>query len=167
VYRNLEEFLAEWQQISSVTQQMMDALTDASLDQPVADGHRTLGRVAWHVAQTIPELLGQTGLDPDGPAEDAPVPASAKDVAEAYRRASTSLAEQVKATWTDASLDVEDDVYGGKWKRGFSLLALVHHEIHHRGQMTILMRQAGLRVPGSFGPAKEDWASMNMEPPAV
>jgi uncharacterized damage-inducible protein DinB len=30
--------------------------------------------------------------------------------------------------------------------------------------MTVLMRQAGLRVPGIYGPAKEDWASMNMPP---
>ena len=34
------------------------------------------------------------------------------------------------------------------------------HWSHHRGQMTVLMRQAGLRVPGVYGPAKEDWAAM-------
>jgi len=33
--------------------------------------------------------------------------------------------------------------------------------------MTVLMRQAGLRVPGVYGPAHEDWAGMGMEPPEV
>jgi uncharacterized damage-inducible protein DinB len=33
--------------------------------------------------------------------------------------------------------------------------------------MTVLMRQAGLRVPAMYGPAKEDWAEWDMQPPAV
>jgi uncharacterized damage-inducible protein DinB len=33
--------------------------------------------------------------------------------------------------------------------------------------MTVLMRQAGLRVPGMYGPAQEDWAQWNMRPPIV
>ena len=35
-------------------------------------------------------------------------------------------------------------------------------EAHHRGQMTVLMRQAGLTVPGIYGPAQEEWAAMGM-----
>jgi uncharacterized damage-inducible protein DinB len=38
------------------------------------------------------------------------------------------------------------------------------HQCHHRGQMTVLMRQAGQKVPGIYGPAKEEWSSMGMEP---
>jgi uncharacterized damage-inducible protein DinB len=38
------------------------------------------------------------------------------------------------------------------------------HEIHHRAQMTVLMRQAGLKVPGLYGPAKEEWSQYNMPP---
>ena len=41
------------------------------------------------------------------------------------------------------------------------------HQTHHRGQMTVLMRQAGLTVPGVYGPAREEWAAMGMEPPTV
>ena len=51
-------------------------------------------------------------------------------------------------------------MYGEKWPRGMSLSALMAHETHHRGQMTVLMRQAGLPVPGVYGPAKEEWAAM-------
>lgn len=167
MYRRLDDFLEQWRQLTESTQKMLDALTDASLDQPVADGHRTLGRIAWHLAQTIPEMLGKTGLSPEGPAEDAPVPGSAREIAEAYRTASASLVQQVRERWTDETLEVEDDLYGSKWKRGFTVTALVEHEIHHDGQLSVLMRQAGLRVPGVYGPAKEDWAKMGMEPPAV
>jgi uncharacterized damage-inducible protein DinB len=38
------------------------------------------------------------------------------------------------------------------------------HEIHHRGQMTVLMRQAGLKVPGVYGPSREEWTAYGMPP---
>ena len=77
------------------------------------------------------------------------------------------LLERIKQSWTDETLDKEDDLYGEKWTRKVTLKVQVHHQIHHRGQMTVLMRQAGLKVPGLFGPAKEDWTEYGMQPPEV
>ena len=167
MYRRLDDFLEQWRQLTEGTQKILDALTDESLAQPVADDHRTLGRIAWHLAQTIPEMLGKTGLQAEGPAEDAAVPRSASEIAAAYRAASASLTEQLKQHWTDETLEIEDNLYGSPWKRGFTLTALVEHEIHHDGQMSVLMRQAGLKPPGIYGPAHEDWSKMGMEPPTV
>ena len=48
-----------------------------------------------------------------------------------------------------------------------SLQVLVVHQAHHRGQMTVLMRQAGLTVPGVYGPAREEWTTYGMQPPIV
>ncbi|MEW5994556.1 MAG: DinB family protein, partial [Candidatus Zixiibacteriota bacterium] len=62
---------------------------------------------------------------------------------------------------------VQDEMYGEKWERRFTLLALIQHQIHHRGQMTVLMRQAGLKVPSIYGPVLEDWAQYGQPPPAV
>lgn len=47
------------------------------------------------------------------------------------------------------------------------LFFMIQHQIHHRGQMTILMRQAGLTVPGIYGPAKEEWAVIGREAPKM
>jgi uncharacterized damage-inducible protein DinB len=58
-------------------------------------------------------------------------------------------------------------MYGEKWKRSATLLALIRHEIHHRGEMIALMRLAGLAVPGIYGPTREEWAQWGMEPPKV
>ena len=58
-------------------------------------------------------------------------------------------------------------MYGERWTRAFGLKVCVDHQIHHRGQLTVLMRQAGLRVPSLYGPAKEDWSQMGMKPPTV
>ena len=33
--------------------------------------------------------------------------------------------------------------------------------------MTVLMREAGLDVPGIYGPARQEWAAFGMQPPSV
>jgi uncharacterized damage-inducible protein DinB len=30
------------------------------------------------------------------------------------------------------------------------------HQTHHRAQMMVLMKQAGLKVPGVYGPSEDD-----------
>ena len=42
---------------------------------------------------------------------------------------------------------------------GLVVFYLIAHQGHHRGQMTVLMRQAGLVVPGIYGPSREEWAA--------
>jgi len=166
MFRRVADFEKSWAHDAEATLKVFRALTDASLAQAVAPGGRTLGRLAWHITCTLGEMPGHVGLEVASPAEDSDPPASAAAIVAAYEKASTSLLERVKA-WTDATLDVEDDMYGQRWTRGFTLHALLLHQVHHRGQMTVLMRQAGLKPPGIYGPAREDWATMGMEPPKV
>jgi uncharacterized damage-inducible protein DinB len=166
MFRRLADFEKTWSQESEATLKVLRALTDASLLQAVAPSDRTLGRIAWHLAQTIGEMLARTGLTIAGPAEHAPVPAAAAEIVAAYETAARSLQEQL-VKWDDAALLVEDDMYGERWPRGFTLFALVAHQSHHRGQMTVLLRQAGLAVPGVYGPAREEWAAFGMPVPPV
>lgn len=164
-YESMKAFLADWKHEAESTEKVLAALTDASLAQRVGPDDRTLGRIAWHVAATIPEMMSLTGLPlthlPERP------PAKAAEILAAYRGASTAFVAAVSSKWKDADLAVLDEMYGEKWPRGMTLAGLVHHQIHHRGQMTVLMRQAGLRVPGVYGPAREDWPSMGMAAPEV
>ena len=162
MYRKLQDFVKSWSFESEATHKILSACTDASLGQPVGADDRTLGRVAWHLTTSIPEMMDRTGLRVAGVTADAPYAGSAKGIAEAYRTAADSLAQQIQASWTDADLETEDDMYGEKWKRGTTLGVLIAHQTHHRGQMTVLMRQAGLVVPGVYGPAREEWAAYGM-----
>jgi len=167
MYSKLIHFQKAWEYESAQTSKMLRALTDASLMQAVTAQDRTLGRIAWHLTTTIPEMMGRTGLKLAGPRHDAPLPHTAQAIAEGYEQVAKSLAEEIARSWNDESLQVLDDMYGDKWKRGYTLSALVTHQTHHRGQMTVLMRQAGLKVPGVYGPAREEWAGMGMSPPQI
>jgi uncharacterized damage-inducible protein DinB len=163
----IEHFKNSWGYESASTLKLMNELTDKSLSQQVGDGYRTLGRLAWHIVLTIPEMANRTGLHVEGPSHDTPTPASADVIKKGYEQASKSLMQQVTSSWKDDTLQIEDDMYGEKWKRGASLSALINHEVHHRGQMSVLMRQANLKVPGVYGPAKEEWTQYGMKEPEV
>lgn len=164
---SIEQFLISWKYESGSTRKVFAELTDESLNRELVGKQRTLGRLAWHITQTIPEMLGKTGLKPDGPAENEPVPATADEIRKAYDAAASSVLEQVSKNWNDDSLQIEDEMYGEKWKRGNTLSALLNHQIHHRGQMTIMMRLAGLKVPGVYGPSREEWAQFGMKEPEI
>jgi uncharacterized damage-inducible protein DinB len=164
VYRKIADFQADWVRESAGTLKILRALTDASLGQAVTPGGRTLGRIAWHVALTLGEMGGRAGLPVEGPPEDAPQPATAAEIAAAYEKAARSLAAAVGQRWTDAALGDKLEMYGQTWTKAETLAGLVRHEIHHRAQLTVLMRQAGLAVPGVYGPAREEWSAYGMPP---
>src|SRR5512146_199404 len=120
MYRSIEDFLRDWEYEAAGTGKMIGAMTDKTLGQPVAAGHRTLGRLAWHLAQSIPEMMNRTGLSVAGIDPDAPVPVTVTAIKQAYDDASASLARELKSKWSDATLELEDDMYGEKWKRGMT-----------------------------------------------
>ncbi len=167
MYTSLADFEKTWAHESESTLACLKLLTDPSLAQSVTADDRTLGRIAWHLVGSIKEMMERTGLKVAGPAEDAPVPSAAHVIATTYKQVCQSFQDSLKTQWNDETLRQTDSLYGETWKRGFTLDVLVRHQAHHRGQMTVLMRQAGLKVPGVCGPAREDWASYGQSPPAV
>ncbi len=160
MFRKIEDFTKAWEYETEATVNMFNALTDASLDQKVAPDGRTLGYLAWHLAHTPREMFGLTGLEVDGPEPNESAPATVAEISEAFGKAASSVAEVIPANWNDETLLETDAMYGETWARGITLFYLIAHHAHHRGQMTVLMRQAGLPVPGVYGPAKEEWAAM-------
>jgi len=159
MYHTIEEFHAEWKQESESTQKLLDLLTDESLSTKVKEGERSLGFLAWHIVISIHEMLSRVGLEFEAPQHDAPVPPTAKEIADGYRQATQGFAEAASTQWTDANLADEHDMYGEMWANATTLDMIVKHQIHHRGQLTVLMRLAGLPLVGMYGPSREDWTS--------
>jgi len=164
MHTTIDEFLADWKTESGNTAKMIRQLTDEAIKTTVYPSGRSLGRIAWHITITLGEMMEKTGLRVAAPAEDSAVPATASEISNAYEKAARSLHAQIAESWDDAKLDEEVNMYGQSWKNAFTLRALIRHEIHHRAQMTVLLRQAGLLVPGMYGPAQEEWKQFGMDP---
>jgi len=163
MYSSINEFLADWSNESTFTQKILDNLTDESLNQKVYEEGRNIGFLAWHIVNSIGKMANRTGLAvKEFDADKAPE--NAKEIADAYKEAANSLKEEVRAKWNDKTLYEEVDMYGEMWKNSVTLQVLVRHQIHHRAQITVLMRQAGVKVPGIYGPSKEEWAAMGIPP---
>ena len=166
MYYNLQDFINDWTYESESTIKVLGNLTDEVLTVKFNDEIRTAGRLAWHIVGAIAELGHRMGLNFEEIDQDAPFPATAKEIVDEYKCASDGLIKEINEKWNDNTLSIEDDVIGNgeMWSRGKTLAALVTHQIHHRGQLTVVMRLAGLKVPGIYGPAKEEWVNYGMPP---
>ncbi|MGE8203677.1 DinB family protein [Heyndrickxia sp. NPDC080065] len=167
MFVTLEGFSQLWKHETVETQKVLDQLTDASLHQEIAPGHWTLGRIAWHIVTAVKVIGSQTGLSFDSPEKDFPVPDSAKYIADSYRKTSEAFLHAVETQWSNQKLQEVHNIFGQNMTNGILLTFVIQHQIHHRGQMTVLMRQAGLTVPGVYGPSKEEWAKIGMEAPKM
>jgi len=155
MYRSVSDFLKDWSNSVQGTLKVLNSLADDKLDQAIVEGHSTLGWLGWHLATCPAFFLGQVGLKvvPSGDAKQ--IPNKASEIVNAY----STIAEEVKLVvehnLTDEKMVEGIETFAGTMPRGAMLRTLIDHQTHHRGQMTVLLRQAGLHVPGVIGPTKE------------
>jgi uncharacterized damage-inducible protein DinB len=162
MFRKIEDFQKAWAYETESTIKLFGHLTDESLAQKVADDGRSIGFLAWHLVTTMEEMPGHVGLKIDAPPPQTDAPQTVAEIVSAFEKGAQSVADEVEKNWTDETLLQEDNLYGETWARGLTLMFLLVHQTHHRGQITVLMRQAGLPVAGIYGPAREEWQMMGM-----
>jgi uncharacterized damage-inducible protein DinB len=162
MFRKIEDFQKAWAYEAESTVKLFNHLTDESLNQKITENGRSLGFLAWHLVLTFGEMLERVGLQIDVPDYETAPPQTAAEIVSAFEKGAKSVAEEVAKNWTGETLLQEDNLYGETWTRGETLGFLLVHQTHHRGQITVLMRQAGLPVTGVYGPAKEEWQALGM-----
>ena len=167
MYTAISQFINEWNQEAASTQKVLDALTDESLQQKVSADDRTLGAIAWHIVSSTPGMLIEFGVTVESVQNENSVPTSAREIAETFRNVSANTSKAISEQWTDQTLAEMKNVFGMELQKAATLNMLIKHIVHHRGQMTVLMRQAGLQVPGIYGPSREEWSLMGMEAPSI
>lgn len=163
----LKHFLKSWEYEAGATHRLINNLTDESLKQEITSQSWNLGRIAWHTVASINIIAANTNLVFQAPSKDWPVPTSAKFIAESYMQTNEAFVQAITTQWKDQTLEELIPFLGKEIPNGSLLMFLIQHQSHHRGQMTVLMRQAGLTVPGIYGPSKEEWVDFGMEPPKI
>jgi uncharacterized damage-inducible protein DinB len=163
-YLKVSDFVNDFDYETEATLKLLKNLTDESLKQKVTEKGRSLGRLAWHITGAFGEMGSTAGLSSLHNIDDKVVPSEAKVIVDEYAKATESFKNIVSKEWTDDALKDEINMYGQTWTKGQTLSVLLVHQMHHRGQMTVLMRQAGLIVKGVYGPAFEEWSTMGMPP---
>jgi len=167
MYVTIADFIREWNWEAMLTQKVLEGLTDESLNQKVYPEGRTLGRIVWHLTTNIPDYLAHFGLKIDLVKNAENVPTSSKEIVETFKQVSSSAAKAIEEQWTDETLKEVQIAFGREETNAQILMGLIKHIIHHRGQATILIRQAGLKPFGVYGPPKEDWIHIGVENPPL
>ena len=157
--RSIHDFLDRWKEETEATLKIFNSLTNESL-QVAIPGGRTLGRLANHIVETVTEMPSKLGLPIK---EQYGNYTTVQELITHYKKNSDQLVAAIISNWDDSNLEAENNLYGDSWKNGISLNILIIHQTHHRGQMTMLMRVAGLKVPGVYGPSKEEWEAWGKE----
>ncbi len=165
MYRKIADFVADWKAEEGSTLKIFSKVSNEKISVKLSDNIRSLGQLAWHITQTLTEMPHKAGIIKEDYLEHEPLPVTFEEINSHYKKYSKKLIESLQKNWKDTDLTKVIELYGEKWEKRKVLSALINHQIHHRAQMTVLMRLQNMEVPGIYGPAKEEWLKFGMQPP--
>ena len=159
----LDTFLASWDREAANTVKLLQALPPAQYDFRPDPGGRSLGELAWHLAESDAYISygierGKFAMDAKPPNIERPRTVEA--LAPGYERIHREAVARVRKLKLE---DLERSIAffsGPRSIRNLLWDGIVSHGIHHRGQLTLMCRLAGGRAPGMYGPNREEMAAM-------
>ena len=156
----LDAFRATWEREAQHTIRLLEALpADKYEFRPDPKG-RSLGEMAWHLSEIDGCLsfgVAERRFDLRDSLPELTRPKEIRLLAPGYRRVHELALERLEKL-ESADLDERVTFFDGTPMtiRDVLWLALLHHHIHHRGQLTLLCRMAGGKPPGVYGPNREE-----------
>jgi uncharacterized damage-inducible protein DinB len=158
----LEMFLGAWDREAEKTLTLLRALPATQYDFRPDAGGRSLGELAWHLAEGDAYIsyaieAGKFTMEARPPNIERPRTIEA--LAPGYERIHREAVARIRKLKPE---DLERSVpffTGPRPIRDLLWEGIVSHGIHHRGQLTLLCRLAGGRAPGLYGPNREETAA--------
>lgn len=164
MFRKLEDFYRVWGYESESTLKMFNAISADHFKNTGSENIRSIARLAWHITESVAELMNHAKVPVKGIIDATKEPNDIEKLKAEYKKSSLSLIEELKKHWTDDMMEDKMKMYGQEWEKGIILSVLIRHQSHHRGQLSVLIRQEGLAIPGMYGPTKEEWIAMGLTP---
>jgi uncharacterized damage-inducible protein DinB len=161
--RTIDGMLQELEQEALTTRRVLERVPDDRLTWRPHPKARSLGELAMHVA-TTPGGVARLSATSPAQAPDFgadPMPARASDLLPALD-GSLDDAKAVLRGFDDAALAATWRLMRGDREllampRGALLRAIMlNHWYHHRGQLTVYLRQLGVAVPSVYGPSADE-----------
>ena len=159
----LEMFLASWDREAANTVKLLKALPPTQYDFRPDSGGRSLGELAWHLAEGDAFMSygierGQFTMDMKPPNLERPRAVEA--LAPGFERIHREAVARIRKL-TPQDLDRTIPFFTEPTAiREILWSAILAHGIHHRGQLSLMCRLAGGEAPGLYGPNREEMAAM-------
>jgi uncharacterized damage-inducible protein DinB len=161
--RVIDGMLQELEQEAATTRRVLERVPDDRLGWRPHPTARTLGQLALHVA-IVPGAIAELAARPSPaqvPQFADPVPGSAAELVPALdeaiakaRRALGGLDDgALTATWR---LMLGDRELFAVPRMAFLRSTMLNHWYHHRGQLSVYLRQLGVPIPSIYGPSGDE-----------
>ena len=159
----VEMFLSEWDREAENTLKLLRALPATQHDFRPDAGGRSMGELAWHLAEgdAYPSYgidAGRFAMDEKPP--NIQRPRTVEALAQGYERIHREAVARIRKLKPE-DLDRSISFFTGPMPiRDILWGMILSHGIHHRGQLTLMCRMAGGQPPGLYGPNREEMAAM-------
>ncbi len=159
----LEMFLSTWDREANNTVKLLEALPAEQYDFRPDAGGRSLGELAWHLAEGDAYMshgieAGQFSMGAKPPNIERPRTIEA--LAPGYERVHREAVARIRKLQPE-DLDRSIDFFTGPRSiRDILWDGIILHGIHHRGQLSLMCRLAGGQAPGLYGPNREEVVAM-------
>jgi uncharacterized damage-inducible protein DinB len=158
----IEGLLQELEREAQTTRRVLERVPDEQLGWRPHQKARTLGELALHVAATpgaVATFAAQSEVQPPDFTDASPT--SAASLLPAHDE-SIATAKRVLGTMDDATLQATWRIK----RDGREILAMpriallrsimLNHWYHHRGQLSVYLRQLGVPIPSIYGPSADE-----------
>ncbi len=159
----IDGMLRELEQEAQTTRRVLERVPDNQLAWRPHEKARTLGELALHVAMVpggVAELVASPSPAQAPPFTD-PIPTSASELIPALDR-SIAKAKAVLGAMDDAALMATWRLMQGD-RELFAVprvailrSVMFNHWYHHRGQLTVYLRELGVPIPSIYGPSADE-----------
>ena len=166
----LDRFIKIWDREAASTVKLLRALPAAQYDFRPDTSGRSLGELAWHLAEGDAYMSqgierGQFNMSDRPPNIERPKTVDA--LAPGFERVHQEAVARIRKL-TDEDLNRVIPFFAGMQLPIREILwdMIILHGVHHRGQLALMCRLAGGEAPGLYGPNREETAAMRAAAPA-
>ena len=159
----IDGMLQELEQEAQTTRRVLERVPDNQLSWRPHEKARTLGELALHVAMVpgaVAELVGTqstvqapqfTDLSPNSASEL--IPALDESIAKAKKVLGGMNDTALMATWR--MMQGERELFALP-RVALLRSGMLNHWYHHRGQLTVYLRQLDVSIPSIYGPSADE-----------
>lgn len=163
-HHRIDTFCDVWNAEAERTVRLLGSLPEGQYDfQPDPEG-RSIGQLAWHLSEIDGCIsygfeIGRFSYEDEVPHMKRPREMAL--LAPGYKNIHEESVDRI-ARLKDDGLDNEFTFSDGRPLTVRDILwnEILHHHIHHRGQLVMLCRMAGGTPPGLYGPNREELKEM-------
>lgn len=159
-----ETLLQELEMEAVTTRRVLERVPEGQLSWRPAARSRTLGELSYHIASNPGSVSTMAALNP----APAPQPGQAEPVATSTAMLLATLEESM-AQARQVLGAMSDDAVHEMWRMtagGHELIAmprlaflrtvLLNHWYHHRGQLSVYLRELNVPLPSIYGPSADE-----------